>query len=394
VTSKNIFFHVTHEEVSYMREVSQLRSMQAAPLSVKILLTKQRIREWVHQYGEDGVYVSFSGGKDSTVLLDIVRQDYPDVPAVFVDTGLEYPEIREFVKTFDNVIWLKPDKNFRQVIQDYGYPVISKEISERVYYAQKYLEWYKNQDGREPTDYSLKKFLNVPKGERIPDDILVELTQTDGATLRVKQLAGLAKNGKEKSTFNYEKWLFLTAAPFMISNKCCDIMKKRPVHKYAKETGRQPMTAEMADESRLRLQKWLQHGCNGFDLKTPKSTPMAFWTENDVLQYIKENNIKIASVYGDVVEEGQVPGQISIADLGLDEDSPRTYCTTGCKRTGCMFCGFGCHMEKPGEGRFERLKQTHPKVYDYIMRPADKGGLDFKTVIDWINENGGTSIKY
>ena len=57
-------------------------------------------------------------------------------------------------------------------------------------------------------------------------------------------------------------------------------------------------------------------------------------------------------------------------------------------------CGFGCHMEKPGEGRFERLKETHPKVYDYIMRPVEQGGLDFKTVIDWINNNGGTSIKY
>lgn len=117
-----------------------LKELQGYPLSVKVQLTKQRIREWVHKYGEDGVYVSFSGGKDSTVLLHIVRGMYGDViPGVFVDTGLEYPEIREFVRTFDNIVWLKPKKNFRKIIEDYGYPFISKEVSECVYAAKKYL---------------------------------------------------------------------------------------------------------------------------------------------------------------------------------------------------------------------------------------------------------------
>ena len=110
------------------------------PLDVKVRLTKQRIREWVNEYGTDGVYVSFSGGKDSTVLLDIVRQDFPNIPAVFCDTGLEYPEIREFVKTFDNVTILRPKMNFVDVIRKYGYPMISKEVSECVSGARKYLK--------------------------------------------------------------------------------------------------------------------------------------------------------------------------------------------------------------------------------------------------------------
>lgn len=121
--------------------------MQAAPLSVKVLLTKSRIRDWVNEFGEDGVYISFSGGKDSTVLLDIVRQDYPNVPAVFCDTGLEYPEIREFVKTIDNVTWIKPAMTFRQVIEKCGYPMISKEVSECVYGARRYLDSLR--DGQE-----------------------------------------------------------------------------------------------------------------------------------------------------------------------------------------------------------------------------------------------------
>ncbi len=70
---------------------NELKILQALPLEMKVLKTKQRIREWVQHYGTDGVYVSFSGGKDSTVLLHIVRELYPDIEAVFVDTGLEYP---------------------------------------------------------------------------------------------------------------------------------------------------------------------------------------------------------------------------------------------------------------------------------------------------------------
>lgn len=121
------------------RTIQDLWQLQGLPLNLKIRMTKDRIRQWIQTYGEDGVYVSFSGGKDSTVLLHLVREEYPNVKAVFVDTGLEYPEIRQFVKTFDNVDWIKPKMNFKAVIQKYGYPFISKEVSECVYGARKYL---------------------------------------------------------------------------------------------------------------------------------------------------------------------------------------------------------------------------------------------------------------
>lgn len=119
--------------------IEELRQKQALPLDIKIKMSKARIRAWIDEYGEDGVYVSFSGGKDSTVLLDLVRQDYPNVKAVFIDTGLEYPEIKDFVKTFDNVDIVRPKMSFRQVIEKYGYPFISKEVSSTVDYARKYL---------------------------------------------------------------------------------------------------------------------------------------------------------------------------------------------------------------------------------------------------------------
>ena len=71
----------------------------------------------------------------------------------------------------------------------------------------------------------------------------------------------------------------------------------------------------------------------------------------------------------------------------------RKYKTTGCSRTGCMFCGYGCHLEK-SPNRFEIMKKTHPKQYDYIMRSKDKGGLGYKEVIDWINANSDLNIRY
>lgn len=121
------------------RTINELQQLQALPLSAKIQRTKRKVREWVQEFGTDGVYVSFSGGKDSTVLLHLVREEFPDIPAVFCDTGLEYPEIRKFVKTFDNIEIVKPKKNFFEVCETYGFPLISKEISEYVYGAKIYL---------------------------------------------------------------------------------------------------------------------------------------------------------------------------------------------------------------------------------------------------------------
>ena len=114
-----------------MRTIDDLRQKQALPLDLKIRLTKRRIREWVNEFGLENVYISFSGGKDSTVLLKLAREEYPDIEAVFVDTGLEYPEIRQFVKSFDHITWVKPDMNFKEVIQKYGYPFISKEAEQK-----------------------------------------------------------------------------------------------------------------------------------------------------------------------------------------------------------------------------------------------------------------------
>ena len=384
----------------------ELAQWQALPLNIKVRMTQQRIRDWVREYGENGVFVSFSGGKDSTVLLHIARSIYPNMRAMFCNTGLEYPEIVKFVKSFDNVDIIRPKRNFKQVIKHFGYPFISKEVSGSVYYEQKYLTSI-TQTGKldrptdRPTDYGLRQLLNREKitKNHIPDELIKTIIETGGhVPYKVKEMYGLntTKGGKE-SKYNYSKWLPLCVCPYPISSHCCNVMKKAPIHAYENRTKSWAMTGQMASESRLRTQKWLAQGCNAYDLKRPISNPMAFWTEQDVLLYIMQNNVKIASVYGDVVVDYEgmemIPGQQTVADyceMDLFDLRQPLLKTTGLSRTGCMFCGYGAHLEK-SPNRFERMKETHPKLYDYIMRPS---GLNYKAVIDWLNENAGTDIKY
>lgn len=188
-------------------------------------------------------------------------------------------------------------------------------------------------------------------------------------------------------------------APFNVSSKCCDIMKKKPAHDYQKRTGRKCITAEMASESMLRTQSWLKNGCNGFNLKTPKSMPMAFWTEQDILLYIKEKNLPICSVYGEIVDDyeaiGQIEGQMTISDLDMfdteifDAERPPLK-TTGCQRTGCVLCGFGCHLEKR-PNRFELLKETHPKMYGLIDK-IENNGYTMREAINWINNHSNGKV--
>lgn len=114
----------------------RLKELQALPLERKIQISQARIIEW-YQRWNGNVVVSFSGGKDSTVLLHLVRTIYPDVRAVFSNTGLEYGEIQRFVQSFPNVDIVSPKMRFDQVISAYGYPLIGKEVAEAIYYARR-----------------------------------------------------------------------------------------------------------------------------------------------------------------------------------------------------------------------------------------------------------------
>ena len=341
-----------------------LKQMQSLPLEAKIRMTQQRIRQW-YEYWDGQVCVSFSGGKDSTVLKHIVDNTpgVHDVPAVFVNTGLEYPEIQRFVKDVQagkwdcfnpDVVILRPEMRFDEVLKKYGYPVISKRVSNAV-------------DG----------------ARRKPDGI------------KMQQMLGTYSTNGKLSMFNYGQHKRLLDADFDISDKCCNVMKKKPLKKYQKESGRVPIIATMAGESENRRVNWIRFGCNAFEGDNPRSAPMSFWTEQDVLHYIKKFNVPYCPVYGDIQvkpPEGTEEGQINVIDfLGCYEPED-TLETTGCNRTGCIFCMFGCHLEKE-PNRFQRLKETHPRQYEYCINGGEmvdgkwqpsKEGLGLGKVLDYI----------
>lgn len=292
-----------------------MRRRQALPLEAKVVFTQERVKAWYLHYHGD-VYIAYSGGKDSTVLMDIVKGMFPDVPAVFCDTGLEYPEVRELALRKADVV-LKPKMTFKQVIEEYGYPFPTKEQAQFIF----------------------------------------EYRHTKSEKLRELRWNGVSK---KRSYAISKRWRFLADAPFEVSGKCCDVMKKAPFHKFERERGLRPILATMADESSLRKQEYMRNGCNAFDIKRAKSTPIAFWTEQDVLGYLKESGIEYAPCYGEISE---VDGRLLM---------------TGVERTGCMFCLFGIHFDKE-PNRFQRMQANYPKQYEYCI---DKLGIG--KVLDYV----------
>ena len=329
------FLFLRRNNMENKHQPGELEQIMALPLSAKIQMSIERIKSW-YEYWDGKVYVSFSGGKDSTVLLHLVRSIYPDVEAVFCDTGLEYPEIRDFVKTFENVQIIRPEKNFRKIIQEDGYPFPTKEYARKIRYAQMGSNW------------AMKYF-----DENNQD-----------------------KDGR-RSRYNIPKRYYkLLDSNFKISDKCCEWMKKRPFKKFERKTKKRGYIGTLASESLARRQAWVRYGCNVVNKRNKHSTPIAFWTQNDIYQYIIENDLKIAPIYGDIIETGN-----TVNYLGTEYPE---YRTTGLDRTGCVFCMFGITKEKH-PNRFEKLKETHPNLYEYCMKSVADGGLGLDDFLKFNN---------
>ena len=290
--------------------IEQLKEKQSKSLDWKIQASLNVIAEFYEKM-EGQVYIAFSGGKDSTVLLDLVRDLYPDTSAVFANTGIEFPEIVDFVRTFDNVTEIQPQFIFKKVLEKHGYPVISKQVSMGL-------------DRFRVTKHNYQKYLRLHGG------INPNTGKTHPRTIPIK-------------------YHYLAYSDYKFSEKCCEVFKKRPFHKFEKDTGLHPYIGMMASDGRIRQGRYLQTGCNAFDIASPNSNPLSFWLESDVWEYIKLKKLNYSKIY----------------DSGWD-------------RTGCMYCMFGIYPEsKKGLNRFQKMKGTHPKQYDYCINK-----LGFDKILD------------
>lgn len=238
-------------------EKQELYRLQALPLDEKIAIAQKAIREFVEHFGVDGIYISFSGGKDSTVLIHLCRQLYPDLVGLYSDTGLEFPEIRDFVQTFDNITIVTPKMHHREMLKKCGYPVVSKEQAEWIY--------------------------RIRSG-------------TSSGAIQ-KAFYGLNLDGTPTRFKLSEQWKYLLNAPFNIGSGCCKEMKLKPIAEYVKKTGRVPIMGTTASESALRAQKFMQYGFYNLEGKKAQCTPMSIWTDDNVWEYIHRFNLPYCKIY-------------------------------------------------------------------------------------------------
>lgn len=336
--------------------LSDLRLLQSLPLEVKVAKSKMRIIEWIEHYGSESVYIAFSGGLGSTVLLYLVNEvclEYgePAIPALFVNTRNEFPEVVRHVyrmKAANNERFAKivkkpysgpllfadqievrlPDRFLNQVLKEKGYLIASKKTSRCIHDARKIV-------AERPGDYYLsEKFQSL---------------------MNVKN--------KFSVPIKYRDFIF---GDIEVSAECCHVLKRAVMERYEKESGRVfPFTGEQASESNLRQGVYLKHGCNGFDMAKPKSSPLGFWTSSDLCQYALQYHIPYPECYEKIV--------------CLDGK----YITTGEERTGCMICTAGIGKEKGKPvNRYQRMAMKHPVHYDYMLRSLEAGGCGMKPILE------------
>lgn len=309
------------------KKKAQMTAMQALPYEVKVKRAELRAREYIDKLDEIGLNAHVSvGGLDSIVLLLFLRKIGIDVPAISV-SALEDRSIQKIHKEL-GVISIMPGKPKVQILQEYGFPVISKKIAGRIDTLQ------------HPTE----------KNKTVRHAIITGECGAQGH---------YAKNSRMKLP---QKWLELFAgyendnegvnyqiAPFWVSNKCCLYMKEQPCDRWAKEHKSRPFLGLMASEGGQREEALTEHGCNYFGKTTIRSAPFAPFLRQDLLQLALDLDAPVPEIYGEIARKPD-----------------GTLYTTGAQRTGCSMCGFGVHMETRPH-RFDQLRMRNPKEWEFWM---------------------------
>ena len=326
----------------------EMLALQSLPYEVKVGKAKQRVREFIQGCDQLGYNTHVSvGGLDSITLLCLIRSMNIDIPAVSVSV-LEDKSIINIHKQL-GVTMLKPLKNKHEILQEEGFPVISKKIATKIMALQ------------EPTEANATIRHAIITGEcgekgHFATNSAMQLPK------RWLELFGGYEN--ENEGVNYK------VPPFKVSSRCCEIMKEKPCDIWAKEHNSKPFLGLMASEGGRRQEALEEHGCNYFGKTTIRSAPFAPFLRNDLLQLALDLDVPIPEIYGTI-----------------QRDMNGNLYTTGAQRTGCEMCGFGVHMEKRPH-RFDKLYDRNPKAWDYWMNNVctDENGNKYGwgLVLDYI----------
>ena len=341
-----------------MRLHQEMLSKQRVPYKIKVMMSRDRIREFYNEALSRGLNCHVSvGGLDSIVLGHLIREmGYSEEQVPFVSaSSLEDVSIQRVHKEM-GCINVKPLKPKVQVLQEEGFPVLSKRIANKINTIAN------------PTEKNKTVRHAIITGECGELGYFAKDSKMRLPLYYLKLFGGYDKEG---AALGYKK-----PTGFKVSHKCCYYLKEAPCDNWAKEHNSVPFLGLMASEGGQRADALEEHGCNYFGKTTARSCPFSFYYHSDVIHLAVDLGVKIPEIYGEVKVSEEV-----------NEFGDHEYITTGEQRTGCSMCGFGIQLEKRPH-RFDRLYERNPKEWDFWMNRCckDEDGTPYGwgRVLDYI----------
>lgn len=320
--------------------IAVFKQKQSLPYEAKVRHAEIRAREFYDELnGQCHISV---GGLDSITLLLFLRSIGINVPAISV-SSLEDKSIQEIHKKL-GVIALKPLKSKVEVIREFGYPVLSKEIANKIALLQ-----HPSEDNKTVRHAIITGETGEYGGFRTG-------TRMQLSKRWLKIFGGADAEGRERGYL---------AAPFLVSDKCCYYLKEKPCDDYAKENKSYPYLGLMASEGGRRQKALMLNGCNYYGKGTTRSAPFAIFHRQDLLQLALDLKVPVPRIYGEIVRD--------------DNGNLRT---TEAQRTGCSMCGFGIHLEQRPH-RFDRLRDSNPKEWQFWMYQMGWGEVLNYIGVEW-----------
>lgn len=325
------------------QKIADFLVKQKQPYDFKVAYAEARAWEFVNECGKRGLNYHVSvGGLDSITLFLFLKHIGIDAPGISVSM-LEDKSIIRIHKQL-GIERIKPYRKKPDIIREFGYPILSKEIAAKIETLQN------------PTKKNVTVRHAVITGETGEYGGYRKNTMMKLSKRWLQKFGGADPEG---AALGYQ------AAPFKVSSKCCYYLKEKPCDDWAKEHNSVPFLGLMASEGGRREKALMRNGCNYFGATTIRSAPFAIFTRQDILQLALDLNVPVPEIYGTIERR---------------EDG--TLYTTGAQRTGCSMCGFGIQMEKRPH-RFDQLWKRNPKEWAFWMLEMGWGEVLDYIEIPW-----------